>query len=87
MVLIEAMAHECPCVAFESQGPNQIIENGHTGVLVESGRDDIFAEKLSFLISDAGLRQQMGREARESIKEYDIDRVGGKWVRMLSSYI
>tara|TARA_R110002096_G_scaffold16898_15_gene58243 strand:- start:20667 stop:21665 length:999 start_codon:yes stop_codon:yes gene_type:complete len=85
MVLIEAMAHEVPCVAFESQGPNQLIENEHTGFLIEPDNEVAFGEALCRLIEDDALRTTMGGRARESIQRYSMDRVGLIWTSFLES--
>jgi glycosyltransferase involved in cell wall biosynthesis len=48
MVLIEAMASACLCVAYDCPcGPRAIINTDEDGFLVQDGNEDDFVEKLN----------------------------------------
>jgi len=68
-VIAEAMYCEKPVVAFNVSSNPEIISNNETGFLVDKGDLKAFLEKTELLINDAGLRQQMGRRAREAAIE------------------
>ena len=77
--LIEAMATGIPAVASQCNGPADIIEDGVSGFLTPIENADALAEKLTLLIQDNELRQQMGIAARERIKNnYSPRAVGEK---------
>jgi glycosyltransferase involved in cell wall biosynthesis len=66
-VLMEAMAMETPVVSTPIAGIPELIDNGHTGLLVTPGRADLLAEALERLLADPELRQTMGSVAREKV--------------------
>lgn len=85
MVLTEAMACGVPCVAFDCPcGPRDIIRDGEDGFLVENGNVGQFAERLSRLIDDAGLRRTMGEKARANARRYDIAAIAAQWDKLFS---
>lgn len=84
MVLLEATAMGLPIVAFDCKtGPNEIIEDGKTGFLVEPENVEQFAEKLMILMKDDELRAEMGRKAFESSKRFTIDKIVSCWAELL----
>ena len=84
MVLLEAASMSLPIVAFDCKtGPNEIIEDGKTGFLVEPENVEQFAEKLMILMKDDELRAEMGRKAFESSKRFTIDKIVSCWAELL----
>ena len=80
MVLIEAMACGLPCIAFDCPyGPSEIIEDGKTGYLIPYDDDNMFIEKLIYLMEHPDVREQMGKAAKESVKLFSVDSVMAKW--------
>jgi glycosyltransferase involved in cell wall biosynthesis len=67
-VPLEAMACETPVVGVREGGVRETIRDGEGGFLVE--RDaDTFADKISRLISDEGLRRDQGAAGRHYVQE------------------
>jgi glycosyltransferase involved in cell wall biosynthesis len=88
MVLLEAMASGLPCVAYDCpSGPRAIIEDGKSGFLVEDGNVNFFVEKLEQLIEDENLRIQMGKNANESVRKYDIETIMQQWKSLFESLL
>lgn len=85
LVLIEAMSHGLPCVAYTSaQGANEIIDNEVNGFLINNRNEDVMFERIESLINDEKLRKKMGKEARAKSKEYSGDAVLNKWSRIIN---
>ena len=66
-VLKEAMACGLPVVACPVGGIPELVDDGRTGILVPSRNAGALADALQRLGDDRGLRQQLGRAARETI--------------------
>jgi phosphatidylinositol alpha 1,6-mannosyltransferase len=62
LVAMEAMACGVPVVAMNAGGVRNVVEHQSTGLLAGSGLEfEVFLQRL---IEDAGLRSQLGRNAR-----------------------
>lgn len=63
-VIIEAAASGVPTVASRIYGITDAVEDGKTGLLFPAGDVAALTQKLSMLIEDSALRQNMGEAAR-----------------------
>lgn len=73
-VLLEAAACGLPTVASRLTGIAEIVDHGHTGLLVEAGDAEGLSRALELLLDDAGLRVSMGAAARARVEErFDLD--------------
>ena len=80
LVLLEAMKHGLPCVAFDCPfGPRNIINDASNGFLVNDGDTKLFAERLCRLIEDEELRKQFSKAAIERSLLFDHDSIMNKW--------
>ncbi|MBW4361662.1 glycosyltransferase family 4 protein [Flavobacterium taihuense] len=88
MVLLEAMASGLPCIAYDCPtGPRAIINEEENGFLIEDGNVDSFVQKLKLLIEDENLRMQMGKKAKESVKNYDFESIMQQWKSLFESLV
>jgi glycosyltransferase involved in cell wall biosynthesis len=70
MVLVESMASECAVVAAQSGAISEVV--GDAGLLCQPADFLDLSEKLRRLCLDPGLRQELGRRARERVsRQYD----------------
>lgn len=70
MVALEAMACGTPVVASQVGGLAFLVQDGITGYTVPVDEPEALAERLTTLINDTELRQQMGRNAAKLAGEY-----------------
>ena len=83
MVLIEAMTCGLPCIAFDCPyGPRDIIEDGNTGFLIPYDNNEMFIEKLTYLMEHPEARERMGEAARESVKRFSVETIMEKWRKL-----
>lgn len=83
MVLIEAMTCGLPCIAFDCPyGPRDIIEDGNTGFLIPYDNNEMFIEKLTYLMEHPEVRERMGEAARESVKRFSVETIMEKWRKL-----
>lgn len=68
--LIEANAVGRPIITCNSVGCKETVVDGYNGYLIPIKDADALAEKLDVLLSDAALRQEMGRNARKYAEKY-----------------
>lgn len=69
LALVEAMASALPVVATRCGGPEGIIDDGVTGVLVENGSASALAEAIESLRSQPETRRSMGQTAQAVVRE------------------
>lgn len=78
-VLIEAMACEVPVVTTPVTGIPDLVHDGVTGLLAKERDVSGLADALERLIVDKDLRQQLGKQARQTIlKEFQIQHTAAK---------
>jgi glycosyltransferase involved in cell wall biosynthesis len=76
LVTVEAMALEKPVVVTRCGGPEEIIEDGKTGLLVEIDGGDAIADRVLWLLRHPVQARSMGQRGAESVRErFDISRM------------
>jgi glycosyltransferase involved in cell wall biosynthesis len=65
LVMIEAMLAKRAIVACDVGGVSEAVEDGRTGILIPPDDPAALAAALAKLLSDRGLRSEMGERARE----------------------
>ncbi len=77
MVIIEAMTAGTPFVSTRCRyGPEEMIEDGKSGLLTPAGDVDAFAAALARLAGDPEGARRMGAYAREkAVARFDIDAI------------
>jgi glycosyltransferase involved in cell wall biosynthesis len=68
--VIEAMATARPCIVTNFGGQAELVVDGETGLHVPPGDPIAIARAISRLQRDVGLRQRLGRAARERIANH-----------------
>lgn len=73
-VLLEAMACGVPCVATDSGGIPEVIEDGKTGLLAPPLDSGAFADRIQQIIETPGLMRQMAEQSVARAKShFDVD--------------
>lgn len=76
LTVLEAMASRCPVVATRVGGIPEIIEDGKTGFLVESGDVKSLKSKLEILVHDYSRAAQLGGAGFDfSTREYSLEKM------------
>lgn len=84
IVLIEAMSHGVPCIAFDSaEGARELIDHGENGFLVKDRDFSKYVNRVSKLINDKELREKIGKNAYEESKSYTGEEVIKLWIDLL----
>lgn len=86
--LLEASACGLPLVTCDSVGCRDTVEDGVNGFLVPPHRPDMIARRLRRLLTDAALRERMGRRSRlKAEEEYDVRAVAARHMEIYGSLI
>ena len=84
MVFLEAQACGLPVVAFDNAGVPEAVEDRKTGFLVPAHEMAPFVNAIEMLLSDRGLRRQMGQAAKSYVRtNHDLDRNYRELTRVL----
>lgn len=84
IVLLEAMSHGIPCVAFDSaEGAREILISGNNGYLIKNRSFEAMISKVEDLMDSKKIRVKIGKQARKSISKYTSDVVGKEWFTLI----
>lgn len=70
MVCIEAAAHGRPVIATRSGGPQDIVADGETGFLIETGDAGALADAMLRITGNPAMTTRMGGNARAHFERY-----------------
>ena len=84
IVLIEAMSHGVPCIAYDSaEGARELINSGANGYLIKNRNIEVMTMKIEDLIKNKNERIKIGKQARKSVKKYTSDIVLEEWITLI----
>jgi glycosyltransferase involved in cell wall biosynthesis len=78
IAIVEAMAAGCPVVAARSGGIPEIVEHGHTGLLVPPGDAAALATAISDLLANPARRRALVAAGRAAVARYAPDVVAAQ---------
>lgn len=78
MVALEAMACGTPVIASEVGGLGYLVQNGITGYTIPDSEPETLCDKLSWLLGNADLRNEMGRSAAEYAANYAWNKIANQ---------
>ncbi len=85
-VLGEAMRAGLPVISFNCiAGPSEMISNNKNGFLIPLFDYELFEKKIKQLMEDDNLRDELGRNAQRSIKEFSTDVIGEKFYSFITN--
>ena len=84
IVLLEAMSHGLPCIAFDSaEGARELINSGMNGYLIKNRSYAAMIKKIEDLMKHQNVRKKLGLAGRYSIKIYTSEIVGEQWYNLI----
>lgn len=78
LIILEAMAAGLPIAGSRIQGFQDVLEHGTHGLLVPPKNSDAMSGALKTLLSDAAMREEMGRAGARHAQKFSWDEVSGR---------
>ncbi len=86
--LLEAAACGRPIIATDTPGCRDVVVHGETGLLVPSRDPESLANAIIELARNPGLRERMGKAARERVEQhFSLEMVVGRTLAIYSSIL
>jgi glycosyltransferase involved in cell wall biosynthesis len=86
--VLEAMAAGLPVIATAVDGTPEVVEDGHSGILVPPGESDALHRAIKRLLRDPGLRARLGGTARLYVRDRcSVERVTDAYEGVLRSLL
>jgi glycosyltransferase involved in cell wall biosynthesis len=86
-VTLEAMACALPVVAAVATGATSLVRDGETGLLVEPGDSEAFADALETYATDPALRRQHGEAGLAFARTMDWDNINATVLKVYERVI
>ena len=86
--ILEAMSCGIPIIATDVRGNKDLISNGENGILIPPRNPRKIAESISILLKDEKLRENLGKNARNTvIEKYTWDIIANKILKCYETLI
>lgn len=76
IILLEAFARGKAVITTNSEGPMEIAEHKKDALIVEKGDSAALASSIEALLNDWDLARSLSKNAFETAKKYDSDKIG-----------
>jgi len=82
LVVLEAMACGLPILATKVQGVDELVWVGVNGFLFKPADHQTLSQQITELISNDGIRQQMGKESLKIVQRYSWSNITEEYVNL-----
>lgn len=84
MVLLEAMQHGLPCIAYKTEsGVSDIIKNNKNGYIINNRNQQKYIEKINVLLREKKELRRLSKDAIDTSKKFNADRILKIWKKIL----
>ena len=84
LALIEAMMSGLPAIVSNVGDLSDIVEDSINGYLVDSRRPEIYAQKMTDIVSSDSQYEAFSKQAKESARQFTVENTVLKWDRVLA---
>jgi len=87
LVIIEAKSFGTPCIAYNCKtGPQELIENETSGILIENGNESKFIYYLENLLNDRNYLINLQEGALSSASNFTEEKIASYWTNLINAY-
>lgn len=84
--LMETMAMGVPCVSTNcDMGPDELIENGKSGILTATGNSHELAQAILSVVNDKKLAETLSQGGRKLLETNSIENISQRWLDYLKT--
>ena len=85
---LEAMAYQLPVIASETGGLTEIVEDGRTGVFIETGNSEALASTIIKLLQNPEKVEKMGKQGYERVNNlFTVDKIADQTINFYTDVI
>jgi glycosyltransferase involved in cell wall biosynthesis len=85
MSLIESLAAGTPVISVDCEsGPNEIVQHGINGLLVENHKPEALANAMNLFMADENLYRNCKNNAKQSVELLSLNAIAQAWQELLS---
>ena len=86
MVLLEAMQHSIPCIAYRTEsGITDIIKNNKNGYIIDNRSSDDYIKTINSLLSNSIKLKELSIYAKEYSCNFSKDNILKLWYKVLEN--
>lgn len=83
-ILLQACAMDLPCITTDIIGCNEVIRSQVNGLIIPPQNADALHDAMKHLLCNRDLYEQLRKQARASVQEYDQKKI---WNKLLAIYL
>jgi glycosyltransferase involved in cell wall biosynthesis len=88
LAILEAMINQAAIVSTETEGAKELLQNGHSGLLVPVQDPVRLAEAIGKLLADEKLRIELGKNsARTATEKFDLEKMIAETEKLYQSLL
>lgn len=87
LTIVEAMQFGVPTIAFDNEGPSEIIKNSKNGYLIPKYDVNLFAETIISCLDNEKKYEELSEKAIESSKEYSIELITNRFINLIERIV
>ena len=87
LAIIEAKSFGTPCIAYNCKtGPQELIENETSGILIENGNESKFIYHLESLLNNKNYLINLQKGALNSASDFTEEKIASYWTNLINAY-
>lgn len=85
LVILEAMESGLPIIVYELSFVNEVFTNKNQGIVVENRDNKKYVKAMLELAESKKIREKIAINAKERVKDFDIEIVGKQWTNLFGN--